>query len=76
MALHQKVHFCPQEMQILQSIPFDYRLPEKAAQETSLVSLSAGYLAHRFKWKITSASGEQDLAEKSHNAIHKIHFIN
>lgn len=76
MSLHQKVHFCAQEMQILQSIPFDYGLPAKAGQETSLVSLSAGSFVHRFKWKITSASGEQDLAQKSHSAIHKINFIN
>lgn len=26
--------------------------------------------------QITSASGEQDLAQKSHSAIHKINFIN
>lgn len=76
MSLHQKVHFCAQEMQILQSIPFDEGLPAKAGQETSLVSLSAGSFVHRFKWKITSASGEQDLAQKSHSAIHKINFIN
>lgn len=51
MSLHQKVHFCPQEMQILQITVFDYGLPAKAVQETSLVSLSAGSFVHRFKCK-------------------------